>query len=1080
MSIRTFLPSKGLFAIVGIDKNGQPGRNTYHKWIEASLPDLDEYVDGAVEQMRLRNNCTDFYWSEGAFKTIGDEKAPRRRADAATAFRSYVMDVDCHGKAGEFRSPRAAMRHITDVLIRIDLLPTAVVFTGAGLQFIWSVDKDLKPQVWLDLAQKMWSIACHFGFRADPTRRRDRASIFRLPGTTNSRNGEEARIVYEGAVYTVRSIEDATNRIIDDENVPVLIEADREAESRDAADEGSVINHPQNSARLAQLLDVLPAVFEDEVSRSGHVRRSGYELWRSVVWAVKATGLPDAWDLLEKWAAPAARYYDDLDESLARTWDSDDDAKSVTTGPGTLVYLAKRHASARKKRSLDGFHFLDEDELRQLDGDFRQNFFDDAELFDCYGNLIFPEDAESWGDDRDEIEECPEASDFDEDGDPLSDSADGAAEPVSGLPTAARNSFQADYGRDYDDSAVGFHRNLAKAPASAFGSRKAVLPLPYSFATDSAGFGQVITSSGDDGEPVKEWRRISYHDIEYLETREYIDNEGRKTHETYMFRAYNAVTGRAESPFEVSGALMADATALVKLLRDKGIRCAETKGSEGRLRSYMNTMSALGAESKPPVKILMQGGWTTEDRNAFALGPHILTRQGLSASPSRIDDSCGVQMNNIGEKRGTLAAQWEILDLFGKYACTTNCALLALMLGSICSGMLPDYGGVVATWQGASGQGKTTTMKIGMGMFGTPDCLFEKGSSTLNYIDKKMATFRDIPLYVDELRCPDNSRDPAMKALRDFFLMATDGREKGRLTRGGDPSGASLRQWFAPLFVTTNRSPSYIIANAGSQAEAVYARILSIPYVTNALPIGVRVAGVPFNRAINENYGWIGRHFLHYVLNNQTAHQENLEDLLDDLSIASDKMGRRALHRFHNNKVACGIAALRWMVAQGSLPNWDVDAIEAYLRALPMTEDESVRDLAQNDIERVWTDFLSQNAGSIIYRANVDTHWQVPEDVSRRGKGIVARCDGAWSEVRKTALQKYCTEVGVPLREIMRYLADTYGGSVQLEATSRDLARGTKFLRQTGVVLTMPTTAIMAETPVSKPATAVSNVVALR
>jgi len=65
--------------------------------------------------------------------------------------------------------------------------PTYVVSSGEGLHVYWAFNRDLHVNEWLDMARRLRVACVQHGFKIDPGRTIDCASIMRLPGSTHRR-----------------------------------------------------------------------------------------------------------------------------------------------------------------------------------------------------------------------------------------------------------------------------------------------------------------------------------------------------------------------------------------------------------------------------------------------------------------------------------------------------------------------------------------------------------------------------------------------------------------------------------------------------------------------------------------------------------------------------------------------------------------------------------------------------------------------------------------------------------------------------------------------------------------------------
>lgn len=356
--------SKGSVGIVGLRPDDRT-KGYRPVWLQVPQYLTDDWISQAVNSL-VAKGATDFYFTVGAFQWPQGVQ-PRRLAPDAHWFRSYVMDLDCHGQEGQYPSPQDAINDVWAKLGPIDLLPTRIIFTGRGIQLFWSFDRDISAHEWAKVSDYLWSICTYVGIKADASVHRDRARVFRLPGTVNSKNGARTQILRDEPQLPFAATFSRIQKLLADNNIP-LVAPEHKVVQRAANTDGEVYVCPQNEARLRYILDRLPADF----SKGCADAEESYKNYRNAVWAIKRSGLPNAWDEAVKWAERASSRYDDWLEGLTHTWDSDDERNTAGVNVGTLIYLAQKYGRKRDQSSLRGIHFLDKQEyefLRQQ-GDF--------------------------------------------------------------------------------------------------------------------------------------------------------------------------------------------------------------------------------------------------------------------------------------------------------------------------------------------------------------------------------------------------------------------------------------------------------------------------------------------------------------------------------------------------------------------------------------------------------------------------------------------------------------------------------------------------------------------------------------
>ena len=1064
----TFLPRKGLTALVGLRRIGAK-KIPYLQWVDTTGPDAQENLEDKITYLREYRQCADIYASIASFR-FRDGEDKLRTADKAVSLKSYLLDVDCNGldpdKSEEWDSPEEALRHILPTLDRIGLPPSSIIFSGTGLQFLWTFTTEVKPDAWLDIADQMWSLSEHFGFRGDSARRRDRNTMFRVPGTTNSKSGRTARVIFEDEPYRPDDFLDFLDQIAKEYGVrPAIILTRDSADSLSDDDEGTVESHPQNVERLKYLLKRIPPHLKTETGRSGSIRRSGYEQWRSVIWGVKRTGLPGARALAYHWAMGAESKYDDLEESFDRTWDSDVLEKDHTTGPGTLVYLARRHAPKRDQNDLGHFHFLDTDELRALDGVQERETSADPEFYsDPWGFLVTVEDDE--GIEADERAAERDAAFYARHGrwpEYTPDPEDGDADfSCFGDDGSYRDDADGDEGGpetledDPEDEEDDYLGPIHLAPPGRYGGPKGELPPGFLANPAGPGFGTLVKVAGEEGENITEFKLLCSCHLELVESNLATSSDGFNERYSYVFRKYNERTGRPESPFHVKGSELTESAALMRILGDAGLLLMMNKDTGQKMSRYMQALIRKRREEKKEVPIIQQAGWF-RDNTAFALGEAIITPTGKPVL-ARVDPAIGASLRGLGQTKGTLEGQKQLIAPFGTPGCEQQAALLALFLGSPLARFAPNPGGVVWVHTPSSGVGKTHVFNTANSLFGNHRGLFVNGKGTLPYFSFTQVSRNDIPTYIDELDVGTGPNDRQFQQMKSFLLHATQGVDRGKMRQGGVQAAAGDKEWNAPLFITTNAPFDYVVTDSGPSTEGAYARGLVVPFQTKRLYPTPVVDGVDWTVGIGEHYGHIGQAFISYIVQNQEELRVKANTIYRDLQHKSALKGMDKLHRFHNSTIACGMIALEWMDANGMIDSWDVKALMEYLPGMAHATDEAVQTISSNDPQSVWTDFLIQYQTNIVRQGNPGTNVRVPDDLPRNRMGVVIRLSGGTAFVKSTVFKRYCSQRGVSTDMVLRWLRDKYFCSDKTAPC--EMAADTDMPRQSALAYSMHRTAV--------------------
>lgn len=161
-----------------------------------------------------------------------------RFAENAMFVRTAWMDWDVGGN-GKSATLKEAGQEAVDFYA--DLLPTGAVplfvRSGGGLHTYVVFDRDVPAADWLYIADRAKALGKHWGYRFDPTRAADLASVLRPAGTSNyKQDNPRPVVVVNPTTYTIVNWDDyadSIESIFDEEGIPLV--ATTVAAARDTA-----------------------------------------------------------------------------------------------------------------------------------------------------------------------------------------------------------------------------------------------------------------------------------------------------------------------------------------------------------------------------------------------------------------------------------------------------------------------------------------------------------------------------------------------------------------------------------------------------------------------------------------------------------------------------------------------------------------------------------------------------------------------------------------------------------------------------------------------------------------------------
>lgn len=262
-----------------------------------------------------------------------------RKGDNVSRVRALWLDIDCgadKSAKGEGYSTKAEAHDAMVKLCEEAGLPmsSALVNSGHGLHVYWVLGAEVLPEEWRAYSRLWKAMTAKYGFRADPARTADIASVMRVPGTMNWKdpaNPKPVELKYLRGVTEwaeIKAILDAARSEMEAIVPPAA------GNSGDLT-AGLTRGHPpmpetsENVGRIRRMLAAIPA-------------DCGRDEWRNVVWAVQAIGWPSAPEIAREWSMSAPEKYDkaEFDKVVA----SFNPSGGISFG--TLVHHAKKYGWA--------------------------------------------------------------------------------------------------------------------------------------------------------------------------------------------------------------------------------------------------------------------------------------------------------------------------------------------------------------------------------------------------------------------------------------------------------------------------------------------------------------------------------------------------------------------------------------------------------------------------------------------------------------------------------------------------------------------------------------------------------------
>lgn len=280
---------------------------------------------------------------------------------------------------------------------------------------------------------------------------------------------------------------------------------------------------------------------------------------------------------------------------------------------------------------------------------------------------------------------------------------------------------------------------------------------------------------------------------------------------------------------------------------------------DAMMRKYMRDWARnLKTESDDAISVERMG-WAGD---AFVIGQKMFTPTGTSQA------SLASNLQNY-QKAFTVAGDaptWTRLinDAYNREGQEQYQFIIACGFGSVLMPFVGDYRGVIVSAVSyKSGQGKTTTQKAALSIYGDPNKLETAfGRQTQNALYEKLGAMGNLPFILDEVSNIEGDELSAMA------YAISQGVQKDRLTKNGDLR-AQREAWQTIVLTSGNRSLISALGAKQAQREAEMRRIFEFKFESVA-DLKVNEADKLFKELAN-HYGCAGEVYLDYIVRNRDA-----------------------------------------------------------------------------------------------------------------------------------------------------------------------------------------------------------------
>lgn len=217
------LSENGAYCVARLGGSGPPKHDKYK-----SIASMCAALEGAAV------NKENFYFAISTFKDW-DAKHFRAQSNAQET-RCLILDVDVKPKEGYCQTQAEALPLIDTLCEAINFPKPIIVNSGYGYHLYWPFEEAVPSDEWKQLAKAFHAAVGMFAppLVADASRVSDSASILRIPGTYNLKNGKAVEVTldqWHDGWLNVDAVKEKLNRFIPKDSTKVVnLEVAREYE----------------------------------------------------------------------------------------------------------------------------------------------------------------------------------------------------------------------------------------------------------------------------------------------------------------------------------------------------------------------------------------------------------------------------------------------------------------------------------------------------------------------------------------------------------------------------------------------------------------------------------------------------------------------------------------------------------------------------------------------------------------------------------------------------------------------------------------------------------------------------------
>jgi len=305
---------------------------------------------------------------------------------------------------------------------------------------------------------------------------------------------------------------------------------------------------------------------------------------------------------------------------------------------------------------------------------------------------------------------------------------------------------------------------------------------------------------------------------------------------------------------------------------------------------------------------------------------------------------------------GTLDGWKQNAAFFDKEGMELYQLVTCVGFGSVLMHDAPMHGALLHLHSKESGLGKTTATKVALGIWGNPEKLILEKDDTVNFKMLRAEIYNSLPFVVDEI----TNMPP--KVASDFVYAIPNGKQKGRMSGGGNTERTRSGEWRFLAISTGNTSIVNIINLGKSDPQAESARALEARVDRYFTSTDQKLLTDDFAKSVHSHYGHAGIIFLQHYMKNKEHYAEIARRVQERVDRAA---GLASAHRFWSEYITrCLTAAI--IARKLQLIDYDMERLFKFCVDLLKTNKTAAEDMGTT-ASQIVSDFFSEHYGNVLW-----------------------------------------------------------------------------------------------------------------